>query len=154
MAYSHAKLMSIDLSTNNGAILVDESLLPMVFGTNTIPDDVVVSTERLQRPLKYIYTEHAERNCIYKAAKAGIRTEGLTLIVTWYACHDCARAIIASGIKRVVGHKAMMDLGSSRWDESIVHGMNMLEEAGVECLAYDGEVDTHGILFSGKVFAP
>jgi dCMP deaminase len=48
--------------------------------------------------------EHAERDAIYKAAFVGMQTEGATLYVPWFACADCARAIIAAGITRVVGN--------------------------------------------------
>jgi dCMP deaminase len=54
------------------------------------------------RPLKYAYTEHAERTAIYKAAAAGIELSGGTMYLTWYPCADCARAIVLSEIKRLV----------------------------------------------------
>lgn len=47
-------------------------------------------------------SEHAERNAIFWAARKGIATEGLQLFSTDAPCPACARAIIQSGIKRVV----------------------------------------------------
>ena len=48
-------------------------------------------TNRFERPVKYMYFEHAERNAIFTAARHGIRTEGATLYVQALPCVDCAR---------------------------------------------------------------
>jgi dCMP deaminase len=49
------------------------------------------STDRFERPIKYMFFEHAERNAIFTAARHGIRTEGATLYVQALPCVDCAR---------------------------------------------------------------
>ena len=74
----------------------------LIYGCNNFPDGVLVTPERLSRPLKYVYTEHAERMAIYKAAAAGIELCGSTMYLSWYPCADCARAIVLSEIKRLV----------------------------------------------------
>lgn len=45
---------------------------------------------------------HAEMNAILQAAKVGTKIEGGTLYVSISPCMDCAKAIIVSGISRVV----------------------------------------------------
>lgn len=45
---------------------------------------------------------HAEMTAISDAARLGRSTEGSTMYVTTYPCHNCAKHIISSGIKRVV----------------------------------------------------
>lgn len=45
---------------------------------------------------------HAEQNAILTAARFGHRTEGATIYVTAQPCLNCAKAIITSGIVRVV----------------------------------------------------
>lgn len=45
---------------------------------------------------------HAESNAITKCAKWTNTTEDATIYVTLSPCHDCAKLIIQSGIKRVV----------------------------------------------------
>ena len=45
---------------------------------------------------------HAEQNAIYAAAKAGIPLEGSTLYINLSPCTTCAKAIVMSGIKKVV----------------------------------------------------
>lgn len=47
-------------------------------------------------------TIHAEANLLFFCAKNGISTKDTTLYVTTSPCINCARAIIQSGIKRVV----------------------------------------------------
>jgi dCMP deaminase len=73
--------------------------------------------------------EHAERAAIYQAARYGMKTHDATMYCPWFACSDCARAIVAAGIKRVVGLK-IGDPG--KWATSIGWGDQILTEAGVE----------------------
>ena len=72
-------------------------------GYNSFPrgirDDV---TERSERPEKYLWMEHAERNAIYNAARAGTALEKCTIYVELMPCMDCARAIVQAGIEEVV----------------------------------------------------
>jgi len=49
-----------------------------------------------------IRTIHAEQNAIAYAARVGIPLEGGTLYVTMSPCIDCAKLIIATGIKKVI----------------------------------------------------
>lgn len=57
---------------------------------------------KFQKPEKYFWTEHAERNAIYNAARVGTSIDSCTMYVSHFPCVDCARGIINSGIKRVV----------------------------------------------------
>ena len=45
---------------------------------------------------------HAEMACICTAARRGTPLGGLTLYTTTYPCHECARLIVATGIREVV----------------------------------------------------
>lgn len=45
---------------------------------------------------------HAEMTALSDAARLGRPTAGATLFVTTFPCHNCAKHIIASGLKRVV----------------------------------------------------
>lgn len=47
------------------------------------------------------YEIHAEQNCLAIAAKNGISTNNCELYVTTAPCAQCAKLIIASGIKKV-----------------------------------------------------
>lgn len=48
------------------------------------------------------YEIHAEQNCLSFAAKNGVSTEDCILYITTAPCVNCAKIIIASGIKEVI----------------------------------------------------
>jgi dCMP deaminase len=77
--------------------------------------------------------EHAERAAIYGAARNGRCLDGCTMYCNLMPCMDCARAIVSTGIRRLV----VDELGSGEpagkyyWEqrESVDE---LLDEAGVE----------------------
>lgn len=114
-----------------GAIIVDEDRRVIATGYNGIPQGCSDSDEsRHIKPKKLYYFEHAERNAIFSCAKSGIKTKGCTMFLTWHPCADCARAIIQSGIKRVVCYEP--DWDDDSWGETFKISKEMLEEAGIE----------------------
>lgn len=100
---------SKDPSTWVGAVIVGPNLEIRSTGFNGFPrgvfDNVLAHPERYARPAKYQYTEHAERNAIYNAARMGTPLDGCTLYLNYapQLCTDCVRAVIQSGIAEVVG---------------------------------------------------
>lgn len=129
----HFSIMSEDKSTQNGAVIVDRNGLIAAADYNRLPKGVHNRVTRLERPMKYLYMEHAERGAIYQAANSGFMTHGATMVCPWAACADCARAIIQSGIKRLVRLESMTN-SIDRWESSVEAGDLMLEEAGVEVI--------------------
>jgi dCMP deaminase len=125
---------SPDPTTKVGAFLAypDLSVCLPTMSVNEFPNGVSSTPERWERPTKYLFVEHAERNAIFKASRAGVPTEGMTLVTTWSPCADCARAIIQAGIAKVIQHEAIDTTG--RWGESIEVAQTMLREAGVQVL--------------------
>lgn len=84
---------------------------------------------RLQRPMKYLVSEHAERNAIYSAAAVGVPLAGCMLYVNSLPpCADCARAIIQSGIVEVIHADGVVP---ERWRESCDVGLQMMLEADI-----------------------
>ena len=124
---------SKDRSTQVGAVIVGEDRSPGPYGYNGFPrfiDDE--KEERHSRPSKYDWTEHAERNAIYNAARMGVALKGSTIYVTHVPCADCARAIIQVGITRVVTIASCMEGGfSERWSEAAEITREMLAEANI-----------------------
>jgi dCMP deaminase len=49
-----------------------------------------------------VNTVHAEQNAITCAARCGTALDQATMYVTHYPCLDCAKALVASGVRRVV----------------------------------------------------
>ncbi len=140
LAYRYAYTLSDDTRTKNGAIIVSENTV-LSYGVNQFPKGVVLTRDRLISPVKYSFMEHAERNAIYAAWKSGRSLEGTTMICPWFSCADCARAIVASGIKTIVGHKLRFSEPSPTWGASIDFGNTILDEGGVTRTYYDGTVD-------------
>ena len=64
---------------------------------------------------KYLWIEHAERNAICNAARAGTATEACTIYVEIMPCMDCARAVVQAGITQVVVSATRMSQYSSEY---------------------------------------
>lgn len=108
-----ASFRSKDPSTQNGACIVDPvSRSPLSLGYNGFPrgcsdDDFPWAREAKEiYNTKYPYVEHAERNAIFNAARKGVALDGAEIYIYsergYYPCDECTRAIIQSGIKRVI----------------------------------------------------
>ena len=133
---------SPDQSTQNAAVLCNGmTMLPLTWAVNEFPRGVTYSDARWERPGKYEWIEHAERNAVFAAARRGISTDGLTMVCPWAACSDCARAVIQAGVSRLVTLRPKQEDTHARWDASISVAMTMLDEAGVEVVYIDGPLD-------------
>ena len=97
---------SKDNSTQVGACIVNAEKKIVAVGYNGMPtgcDDDEMPWEReadSALDTKYPYVCHAELNAILNSNAVSLN--GCTLYVTLYPCNECAKAIIQSGIKRVV----------------------------------------------------
>lgn len=143
---------SSDTSTKVGAVIVGEDNEILSAGYNGFPRGVVESIDRKERPMKYLYTEHAERNAIYNAARAGIRLKGSTLYMNYYPlpCADCARAIIQAGIVRIIGPDIPFPGVGQQWKEHMQESETMLREAGVRLVVHNAEESYLPRRFQGK----
>jgi dCMP deaminase len=130
----HVKSKSKDRSTQVGVVVVSPTNHIITTGYNGFPHKINDNNEIYhERPLKYMITEHAERNAIYYAARKGISLEGCTMYFdsSPFPCSDCARAIIQSGIVKIIGRDVCFE-GKGDWLNSLYYGKEMLIEAGVE----------------------
>lgn len=148
-----AALKSTDRSTKNGAILVNGGW-NVITGYNHHVAGYGDKPEHHERPFKYAITEHAERDVILKAARAGIKTEGLTMVAHWVCCPDCARAIVEAGISQVICHKACMDRDRPDWKPMVDAGLEILRRGGVELVVWDGVIGGVTNLNGGVVWNP
>jgi len=160
MAYLIA-MRSPDRSTQVGAVITSEDNVPIAMGYNGLPRGMDDNDDLHVRPQKYFYFEHAERNAIYNAARAGVRMDlAHRLYVTWVPCADCARAIIQTGIKDVVvhyqGQKAFdHSVGNKgNWNDSQYATRQMFQQCRVQVTWYIGEI-VAGLTgkFAGKTYA-
>lgn len=120
-----AATQSHDPQTQAGAVLVTRSR--MFYAANIVPPGV----QNTPYADKYAITEHAERGVIYKAAAAGVATAGAKLYAPWFACNDCARAVILAGITEVVGLACLAEATPERWRAELRDAVRMLQDAGV-----------------------
>lgn len=110
---------SKDRSTKVGCVIVGPDHEIRSTGYNGFPRGIPDDNDALhERPEKYFWTEHAERNAIYAAARVGVPLNGCTAYLDWFPCMDCARAFAQVGIAAIV-MPAGMDLNDQgRWAES------------------------------------
>ena len=132
---------SKDPKTKIGAIIVKDRHIVST-GYNGLPIGVNDAIEaRSQRPDKYKWYEHGERNAIYAASKFGISTEGATLYTNSLPCADCARGIIQSGIANVYVHHQFGEICNSvqreQWKGHDTVTFDMFNEADINCFTID-----------------
>ncbi len=153
IAYIDAQ-KSTNISTQNAALLIDGNDNIILSATNSFPNGVDENIERQQdKTIRRKYSVHAERNVIYNATKHGIKTDGLIMVCPWATCTECAWAIIQTGIKKLITHKQALDRSDS-WKEDIEFAFNMLREAGIEIVIFDGKIGVGKIRRSGEYWSP
>jgi dCMP deaminase len=142
VAFAYA-MKSKDPATKVGAVIVGPDNEPRSVGFNGLPrglDDH--KPERYERPAKYRWCEHAERNAIYHGPRTGVSFKGCRIYVTLCPCMDCARGIIQSGITEVIINRPFTDAyikasPNSNWQKDFEEVESMLTEAGVTVRWYE-----------------
>lgn len=128
-------MRSKDPNTQVGACIVSSDHKILSMGYNGFPtgcSDDAFPWAREGEPLenKYFYTTHSELNAILNYRGGSL--EGATMYVTLFPCNECAKAIIQSGIKRLV-------YDSDKYDgtPSVIASKRMLNAAGVTLQKYE-----------------
>ena len=120
---------SKDPYSRNGAALLDARGERLIVATNKIPDRVQPHTERWTRPSRYLYVEFAPRVALFEALKRGYDVRGGWLVSTVFPGADCARALIACGVRNIAAPPPQLRmLGES--DHQLA-AQRMFTEAGV-----------------------
>lgn len=105
MGLAHLSAMrSKDPSTQVGACIVNLDKRVVGIGYNGFPtgindDEFPWEPSEQYDHSKYAYVVHAELNAILNATQ---KLDGCTIYVSLFPCNECAKAIIQSGIKRLV----------------------------------------------------
>ncbi|MDD4012244.1 MAG: dCMP deaminase family protein [Sphaerochaetaceae bacterium] len=121
---------SKDPNTQVGACIVNSDKKIVGVGYNGFPsgccdDELPWSRQGSWLDTKYPYVCHAELNAILNSISRDLR--GCTLYVDLFPCNECAKAIIQSGISRVLYLK-----NKYPESDSVVASTRMLNQAGVE----------------------
>lgn len=132
-------MKSKDESTKIGAVITDNIGRIISTGYNGPVRGMDDKNPKLQiRPDKYMFAEHAERNAIYQAK---VPLDNCIMYTMGMPCADCGRAIIQSGIKRVVLHEQWEEkfkvLRGSKWSESQLKTKEMFEQCDVGYIYYN-----------------
>ena len=141
MGLAHlSALRSKDPSTQVGAAIVDENHRVVSVGYNGFPkgcDDEIFPWDREGDVLntKYAFVVHAELNAILSSKWP---VNGCTIYVSLFPCNECAKAIIQSGINRVVYE-------SDKYDgvDTNIASKRMLKAAGVELVKLENTIALH-----------
>ena len=127
---------SKDASTKIGAVLVkNKSVISEGYNGLCRGVNDNISKRNFERPEKYFWFEHGERNSIYNAARIGISTSNSTMFTQGCPCCDCARGAIQAGVTEIVLHLQWEDewrhIKGDKWIGHDDRSLIMFEEAGV-----------------------
>lgn len=153
-AYKQAWEYSDDTSTKTGSLLVDKNLKILVKANNHFPPGTEQIPGAMERPKKYTINNHAERAAVYEAARKGIKTDGLTMVMPWAPCLPCADSIIYSGIHTLICHQEMVDRTLEDWQPELKDAFHLLRVNKVEILMYQGKIGKCKGLFRNVEWEP
>lgn len=130
---------SKDNRTHVGAVVVGPDNEIKTTGYNSfvrgLNDNV---PERQEKPEKYNWFEHAERNSIYNATLIGVSLKGCKMYTNGVPCTDCARGIIQSGILEVIVDREWDEINSPEDSENSKKSLQMFQEVGVKVKYWNG----------------
>ena len=141
MGLAHlSALRSKDPNTQVGAAIVDENIRVVSVGYNGFPtgvsdDEFPWSREGDVLTSKYAFVVHAELNAILNSQRS---VRGCTIYVSLFPCNECAKAIIQSGIKKIVYE-------SDKYNgvDTNIASKRMLKAAGVELVRISNTISIH-----------
>jgi dCMP deaminase len=131
---------SKDMSTKVGCIIVGPDHEIRSTGYNSFPRGLNDNIpERQERPEKYKWIEHAERNAIYNAARMGISLKECYMYIMGVPCMDCGRAIIQAGIVEVIydNNPENPFEKNGRWVEQMKTTLQMFDECCIKYRAHN-----------------
>lgn len=135
-AQFYANKMSGCNKVSVGSVIVKDNK-PVIFGANRCIPNSCKTDRGCLRMEKYgedsknhrnpedCRAIHSEIDAICSAACSGVSIDGATIYVTRYPCEGCAKAIISSGIKKVVYGGTALISQQTR---------DMFDEFGIECI--------------------
>ena len=129
-------MRSKDPHTSVGACIVGKDNKILSVGYNGMPqgcsDDIYPWDSDSSDPLqtKYLYVCHAELNALLNYT--GTNLKGAKIYTTLFPCNECAKAIIQSGIRRIV-----YDSDKYETTPAVVASKKMLNAAGVVLQRYE-----------------
>ena len=136
MGLAHlSALRSKDPNTQVGAAIVDENHRVVSVGYNGFPTGVSDDEFPWSREGDVLTVVHAELNAILNSQRS---VRGCTIYVSLFPCNECAKAIIQSGIKKIVYE-------SDKYNgvDTNIASKRMLKAAGVELVRISNTISIH-----------
>jgi dCMP deaminase len=135
---NEAREDSHDPDRKVGTIIVDSAGQKLAVGANAPPPPLGLTAAESHEAIahdptwKYFMLEHAERNAIFAALNQGKSLVGATMYGTLFPCADCARAIVAVGLSRLVVLGLDKDpMRDVKWLEHYRYAERVLAMAGI-----------------------
>jgi dCMP deaminase len=128
----HIACWSKESGKKVGAVIVGPWNEIRSTGFNGFPrgiDDADLSRHDRDTGAKYLWSSHAERNAIFNAARVGIPLFGCGMYSNYFPCIECAKAIIQTGISRLVTRPP--DLSDPKWGSEFEFSKMLFNESGV-----------------------
>jgi deoxycytidylate deaminase len=151
-AYEQAR-GSPDPSNQCGAVVTAANNEILGVGRNTFPPGFLVDVHSVSREEKLKNIEHAERAALYDMLRNG-NTAPHRMFCPWAACHECARAIVSSGIRELWYHIERMDQTPERWKADVDEALNKLKKGGVRVVSVSGSIAAAPVLVNGHLWSP
>ena len=142
IAFLSAKRSKDPVTQVGACIVIDDKII--VIGYNGFPrgnndDNMPWGKEGEYLETKYPYVVHAELNAILNSNKS---VKDATIYVTHFPCNECSKAIIQSGISKVVYFS-----DKHKDKDSTKASIRMLQNAGIEVEKIDLKIEKIDIKF-------
>ena len=142
IAFLSAKRSKDPVTQVGACIVIDDKIIGI--GYNGFPrgnndDNMPWGKEGEYLETKYPYVVHAELNAILNSNKS---VKDATIYVTHFPCNECSKAIIQSGISKVVYFS-----DKHKDKDSTKASVRMLENAGIEVEKIDLKIEKIDIQF-------
>ena len=142
IAFLSAKRSKDPVTQVGASIVIDDKIIGI--GYNGFPrgnndDNMPWGKEGEYLETKYPYVVHAELNAILNSNKS---VKDATIYVTHFPCNECSKAIIQSGISKVVYFS-----DKHKDKDSTKASVRMLENAGIEVEKIDLKIEKIDIKF-------
>ena len=142
IAFLSAKRSKDPVTQVGAGIVIDDKIIGI--GYNGFPrgnndDNMPWGKEGEYLETKYPYVVHAELNAILNSNKS---VKDATIYVTHFPCNECSKAIIQSGISKVVYFS-----DKHKDKDSTKASIRMLQNAGIEVEKIDLKIEKIDIKF-------
>lgn len=134
VARAYAQVKSDDPDKKVGVVL--SAFNRGLVACNKLTPGIKASAMTVERPWKYFFIEHAERNAIAEGQRLWGSVRGMDMYLPWFPCADCARAMVMAGVDSLY---CVEPTFTGKWADSHRAASSILRQGGVEVYYVAGE---------------